>query len=44
MQKAFGSIIALVFLCLALASCATPAGGPQFKPAATVPGKGTIYV
>jgi len=44
MQKAFGSMYALAFLCLALASCATPAGGPEFKPAAAGPGKGVIYV
>jgi hypothetical protein len=31
-------------LCLALASCATPADGPGFQPVSVASGKGTIYV
>lgn len=37
-------LFALALLCLAAASCASPASGPAFKPEATAPGQGVIYV
>lgn len=36
--------LALALLCLTVASCASPASGPDFKPEATAPGQGVIYV